>query len=398
VSDAHPAWSGPRRPLADAQRRAADLPFRVAGRYFHACPLDVLEDASGIVSLVASASPPPHGAIVAGVLARSCDDYSLGDVEVLALPTRELPPEIRCAAGQRVALQRRAAIVAALRATLVERRFLEVETPARVINPGLEPHLRPFPAGASQGEPRFLVTSPELHLKRLLAAGYERFFELGRAFRDEEHGALHVSEFLMLEWYRAYAGLEDLARDVHALLPACARAAGLEGSGIRGCDLAAEPEVVGYHEAFERLAGCAADGLDPFEREQRFALRVEPSLGLTRPALVVDWPADEAALARTRRDASGRAVAARMELYIAGVELANGFDELNDPAEQRLRHEADRAARARAGTVVPPLDEGFLAAIEAGMPPSAGMALGVDRLVMLLLGARSIAEIRLFAE
>jgi len=398
VSGAHPAWSGPRRPLADAHSPTADLPFRVAGRYLHASPHDILEDASGIARISSSQPRPPHGAVVAGVLERDGDAFALRDVEVLAEATRELPKEIRRAASQRDTLRRRAAVIAALRATLVERGFLEVETPARVINPGLEPHLRPFPAGASRGEPRFLVTSPELHLKRLLAAGHERFFELGRAFRDEEHGALHVSEFLMLEWYRAYAGLADLERDIHAFLPACARAAGLEGCILGSCDLAAEPEVIAYHDVFERLAGRSPEGLDPFAREQLFVERVEPRLGLTRPALVVDWPADEAALARLRVDASGREVAARMELYILGIELANGFDELNDPADQRRRHERDRSERAASGAVVPPLDEGFLAALEAGMPPSAGMALGVDRLVMLLLGARSVSDVRLFAD
>jgi lysyl-tRNA synthetase class 2 len=200
----------------------------------------------------------------------------------------------------------------------------------------------------------------------------------------------------MLEWYRSHAGLPDLAEDLAFLLPRCAAAAGLADARVRGCDLSIEPETMSFAEAFERHADGDGHGLPPAERERIFALEVEPHLGRNRPTLIVDWPADAAALARLRPDAGGRLVAARMELFVAGIELANGFDELNDPEEQRRRHEADRAQRSRLGASVPPLDVGFLGALQAGVPPAAGMALGMDRLIMLLAGAQEISDVRLF--
>ena len=390
---AFPPWEGgPRRSLRDA----ALLGGPVAGRYLRGTTRDLVEDASAVVEIEPAEPRPAHGDQVAGRLEPASPRARLHDVRVLAPSARQLPPELARIAARRGALEARARVIAAIRESFAARGFVEVETPARVVNPGLEPHLRPFPAGATRGEPRWLVTSPELHLKRLLAAGCERFFELARAFRDDEAGDLHVAEFLMLEWYRSHAGLDDLASDLAALLPAVAHAAGVREA--RGCDLLVAPETVTFAEVFERHAGVDGHGLAPAEREQRFAVEVQPRLGVERPTLVVDWPADAAALARLRVDAAGREVAARMELFVAGVELANGFDELNDPTEQRRRHEADRAARAAAGAAVPPLDEGFLAALEAGIPPSAGMALGVDRLVVLVLGASRIADIRLFSE
>ncbi len=300
-------------------------------------------------------------------------------------------------------LAARAEVLAGIRSFFRERGFLEAETPARVVCPGLEPHLVALPAGAD----RWLITSPELHLKRLVAAGAPRVFELARCWRGDERGAQHLTEFTMLEWYRAHAGLDALADDCAALLPAAARAAGRDPAAVPGCDLTAPPERLTVREAFDRWAGIdlaarrEAGALAAAARRLEvatapddswdelffriFLARVEPQLGRGRMTVLSEFPASQAALARVRDDAAWP-VALRFELYAAGVELANAFDELTDPAEQRRRHEADRAARRAAGREVPALDEEFLAALEAGMPPCAGIALGVDRLVALVLG------------
>ena len=394
MNDSHRPWSGQRLSLRDARRAGGP----VAGRYLRGLSCDFLEDESAILEVEPAQPRPGHGDQVAATLHPGEPRATLSHLRVLTPSLRELGPELRHAATQRERLRRRAAIVAAIRSSLVGDGFLEVETPARVVNPGLEPHLRPFPAGRTRGQQRWLVTSPELHLKRLLAAGYERFFELGRAFRDDERGSHHASEFLMLEWYRSHARIEDLASDIERFLPACADAAGLPGRLLGTCDLGAPCELLSFADAFRLHAALDGHALSEGERDEVLALRVEGQLGLERPTLLTDWPADAAALARTRVDGAGRIVAARMELYIAGVELANGFDELTDPVEQRRRHESDLAARRAAGAEAPPLDEGFLEALEAGIPPSAGMALGVDRLVQVLLGAQDIGDIRLFAD
>lgn len=300
-------------------------------------------------------------------------------------------------------LSARARIVAALRGWFHEAGFLEVETPLRVVCPGLEPHLIPFSAPPG----RWLITSPELHLKRLVAAGAEKVFEIARCFRDDERGPWHLSEFTLLEWYRSGAGLDDLAADVLELLRRGAAAAGVDPAAIPGCDATLPPERLTVREAFLRHAGLdlaahrRRDTLAAALRDRGvaghpgddwddlffrlFLEAVEPHLGLGRVTILEDFPASQAALARVRPDPEWP-VARRFEVFAAGIELANAFDELTDPVEQRRRHEADRAARARAGRENPPLDEAFLDALEQGLPPTVGIALGVDRLAGLILG------------
>ncbi|MDH3284917.1 MAG: EF-P lysine aminoacylase EpmA [Acidobacteriota bacterium] len=300
-------------------------------------------------------------------------------------------------------LAARARIVAEVRRFFDERGFLEVETPARVVCPGLEPHLVALPAGPD----RWLRTSPELHLKRLLAAGAERIYEIARSFRGDETGPWHMTEFTLLEWYRANEGLDALVDDVHGLLRRCAEAAGADPSDVRGCDLTLAPEEITVRDAVraqtgidlaehrdrgplaERLAheGIAVSPGDDWDDLffKLFIERVEPHLGRERVTILSEFPASQSALARVRVDPTWP-VALRFEVFASGIELANAFDELTDPMEQRRRHEADRAARAAAGREVPPLDEAFLAALEAGCPPAAGIALGLDRLVALVLG------------
>ena len=395
--DSHPPWRGARLSLSEARERGGGP---VAGRYLRGASRDLLQDASAVVELAVPAEPRPgHGDQVAGELENGAAGPLLREPRILAPARRELPPELVVLAAQRPLLEARGRVLAAVRRHFADEGFLEVETPARVSNPGLEPHLRPFPAGsAPDGSERWLITSPELHLKRFLAAGYEKVFEIARAFRDDEQGALHCPEFALLEWYRTHASLDELAADCSALLVAAARAAGRDpATGCRDCDLGAEPRRLSFAEAFAEAGLGDPHGMEPDEREQLFVERVEPRLGFGRPALVGQWPADAAALARLAPDGRGRLVAQRLELYVAGVELANGFDELNDPDEQRRRHEADRRARLEAGAPAPELDEGFLAALEAGLPPSAGMALGLDRLVLVVLGERALARVRPFA-
>ncbi len=294
----------------------------------------------------------------------------------------------------RPALERRARMTAALRRTLAADGFLEVETPVRLAAPALEPHIDAEPAGEA-----FLRTSPELHMKRLLAAGYPRIFQLGPCFRQGERGRLHHPEYTMLEWYRAEADYRAVLRDAERLVRTAARAvAEADPAPPRP---AVDPEapwlVLRVEDAFLRWAGW-----NPVKRwdADRFDLDlvdcVEPRLPRDRATVLIDYPAPAAALARL--SATDPRVAERWELYLGAVEIANAFSELTDAAEQRARFEACAAARARAGRPVYPLDEAFLAALAAGLPPSAGVALGVDRLALVLAGGRDLDDVLAFRE
>jgi lysyl-tRNA synthetase class 2 len=383
----------------------------VAGRLRRADGRLVLVDASGAVELESAGSGAAPGDWVSGRLAAAGPARYRLEETVVHAPALRAPADP--ALGSRLPrLQRRAEILDAVRAVFRERGFLEVETPSIVACPGLEPHLRAVPiAGAP---PRWLITSPELHLKRLLAAGAERVVELARAFRDDERGPWHRREFTLLEWYRAFEGLDALEADCEALVAAGARVA---SASLPGCDLTPPFDRTTVRGAVgsrcgldlaalqerETLAGAVArrgHAVAPDDTWDDLFFRlwlaeVEPHLGRSRPVFVHDWPASQAALARIRHDADG-SWAERFELYIAGVELANAFHELNDPVEQRRRHRADQEARRAAGAPVHPLDEEFLAALESGMPPASGIALGLDRLIALLTGARSIDDVVAF--
>ena len=277
--------------------------------------------------------------------------------------------------------------------------FLEVETPALVRSPGVELHLDVFPVRASAG-PRYLNTSPEYHMKRLLAAGSGPVFQLARVFRAGEHGARHNPEFTMLEWYRPDADYRSMLDDAQALLRAVASDVGrgpvIQWRGRR-VDLAAPVEILTVDEALRRHADVGLDELTGPDRLERFSLlladRVEPHLGRDRLTALVDYPADMASLARLRPDDPARAE--RLEIYVAGVELANAFSELIDPAEQRRRMEAEREERRAWGKPELPFDERFLAAL-ADLPPAGGIAMGVDRLVMLFAGADDVRDVLAF--
>jgi elongation factor P--(R)-beta-lysine ligase len=295
-------------------------------------------------------------------------------------------------------LQARSRALGAVRSYFARERFLEVETPLRVPAPGVDLHLDAIPASGA-----YLISSPELHMKRLLSAGLPRIFQLARASRQGELGLIHEPEFCMLEWYRAFAGLEEVLADTEHLLREVALSvsgeAKLFGASGQAYDLALPFSRVTVREAFHEYAGIA-DAVDlSLSDEARyfelFVAHVEPGLAReARPLFLWKYPANQAALARL--SAQDSSVAERFELYVAGVELCNGFDELTDAAEQRARFEHDSARRASVGRPVYPTDERFLAALESGMPRAGGNALGFDRLLMLATGARELADVMAF--
>jgi lysyl-tRNA synthetase class 2 len=237
-------------------------------------------------------------------------------------------------------------------------------------------------------------------MKRLLAAGSGPIFQVAKAFRGTEHGASHNPEFTMLEWYTPGEGHLDLVQAAAALLRDVTAAAGRPGALVRQgrrIDLDANPEVLSVADAFRSHAGIDPASLTGPDREARFSLilaeQVQPHLGVDRLTALVEWPADMASLARLRPGEPS--VAERVEIYVAGIELANGFTELTDAAEQRRRMESERREREALGLPELPFDERFLAAL-GKMPAAAGMALGVDRLVMLVAGLDDIRKAMAF--
>ena len=298
-------------------------------------------------------------------------------------------------------LAERARLLDEARSFLGSRGYVEVETPILVPCPGLDVHLDAFEAVGGSRAPRFLITSPEYQMKRLLADGMTRIFQITRAFRAGERGERHNPEFTILELYRAHAGIEAVMRDTEQLVARLTRGAvHVDGRTI---DLLPPLPRIGVCEAFERFANVppeetlrlAAEEEDAFF--EKLAFVVEPALAkLDRGVFVVDWPATQASLAR-KKPGDPR-LAERFELYVAGVELCNGVDELTDPVEQRARFVRDREERARRGKPVYPVDERFLAALERGMPESGGNAIGFDRLVALACGTKDIADVMAFTD
>lgn len=276
-----------------------------------------------------------------------------------------------------------------IRAFFIAQDFLEVETPQRIPVNAPELHIDAMRSGAW-----FLHTSPELCMKRLLAAGYPRLFQICRVWREGERGGRHLPEFTMLEWYRSDADYLDLMDDCEALLRALLPAGVLK---IRGTviDLVPTWERLTVAEAFSAYASLSLEqALDEDCFDEILSNEVEPRLGQGRPTFLCDYPASLAALAR--RKANQPDLAERFELYIAGIEIANAFSELTDPLEQRQRFNTDEAARRAQGKEPLPLPEKFLAEL-ANLPPSAGIALGLDRLVMLLTGADKVDEVVAFS-
>jgi lysyl-tRNA synthetase class 2 len=308
-------------------------------------------------------------------------------------------------------LEARARALASAREFLASRGYLEVETPIAVPSPGLDLHLDAFeivPTGvpAAEGRPkRWLSTSPEYQMKRLLSQGYGRIFQITRAFRAGELGERHNPEFTILELYRAHAGVEAMMRDTEQLVARVTGGAVTLGVGAdqRTVDLRPPLERMTLFEAFERFAEVPPDETlrlaehDEDAFFEKLTFEVEPGLAaLDRGVFVTEYPASQASLARYKP--GDPRVAERFELYVAGIELCNGFGELTDVVEQRARLERDQAERRRRGKPVYPIDERFLEALAKGLPECAGNAIGFDRLVALACGSRSIADVMAFTD
>jgi lysyl-tRNA synthetase class 2 len=304
-------------------------------------------------------------------------------------------------------LRRRAAMLRSARAFFEERGVLEVETPILSAAAVSDPQIESL-ATRIAGLPgrRYLCPSPEYAMKRLLAAGSGDIYQICKVFRDAEHGRWHNPEFTMIEWYRV--GLDDAALmdEVEALTAALLAPTRVLGAAER----------LSYAAALQRHAGVDAFGAseeDLLEAARRHGIHcdadldrdakldllmgliVGPRLGRGNPCFVCDYPASQAALARLRPGLPQ--VAARFELYLDGLELANGFHELVQPQEQRARFSRDLALRSERGQVQAPLDENFLAALESGLPDCAGVALGFDRLAAIALGANQLSDAMAFS-
>jgi elongation factor P--(R)-beta-lysine ligase len=325
-------------------------------------------------------------------------------------------------ADRRPFLLARNRIVAALRGYFAAEHFVEVDTGALQVSPGNETHLHAFATTLTEPDDvarrLYLRTSPEFACKKLLAAGERRIVEFAKVFRNRERGALHHPEFTMLEWYRVGEPYETLMNDCATILAVAAEAAGSKLLAFRGrtTDPLAACERLAVADAFTRFAGIDLLATLPGGKPDTPALaeaarsagirigdgdgwgdifsrvlveRIEGHLGIGRATILDRYPVHQAALARPAED---RRVAERFELYVCGVELANGFGELTDPVEQRRRLEVEMAEKERIYGERYPLDEDFLAAL-AAMPQACGIALGLDRLVMLATGAARIDQV-----
>lgn len=280
-------------------------------------------------------------------------------------------------------LRRRAAIIRAVRGFFEARGYLEVATPLRLPVLAPEAWIVPEPSGDF-----FLQTSPELCMKRLLAAGHERLFQICPCFRQGERGRLHLPEFQMLEWYQAGGTYRELMAECEELLWEVAEVC---DARLARVDLEPPWPRLTVAEAFAEYAGLSPEAaLAGGVYEEVLVEKVEPHLGLASPTFLCDYPAELASLARLKPE--NPQLAERFELYLGGIELANGFTELTDPAEQRQRFIRERALIVQAGRDPGPMPESFLRAL-ASLPAAAGIALGLDRLVMLLTGAANLEAV-----
>ncbi|MFT3741743.1 MAG: elongation factor P--(R)-beta-lysine ligase [Gammaproteobacteria bacterium] len=300
-------------------------------------------------------------------------------------------------------LKRRADILRQIRNFFAERDVLEVETPLMGTSSATDPHLASLTVNTGKIS-HYLLTSPEFPMKRLLAAGSGSIYQICKAFRQEESGSYHNPEFTMLEWYRVRFDLEQLMAETDDLLQAVLGCAPAERTTYQALFL--------YHFdlnphtcSLVSLKECAhqqglGDIENPHPTDRNFWLSlllshcIEPHLGQQRPIFVEGFPVEQAALAKIRP--GNPPVAERFEVYYKGIELANGYHELQDPAEQRRRFEQDNLERQAKGLPLMPADERLLSALQHGLPDCAGIALGIDRLVMLATGATAIREVMAF--
>ncbi len=292
----------------------------------------------------------------------------------------------------RTNLIRRAEILHLIRGFFAAHGYLEVETPLRIPAPLPEAHIEVIPADGWVLQP-----SPELCMKRLLATGYEKVFQICKCFRKAERGRRHLPEMTMLEWYAAGQTHDDLMVCCEELFRHTACGLGMgDALSYRGViiDLSAPWPRLTVNDAFRRFASISmGQALAQGRFDEIMGIEIEPNLGKEHPLFLIDYPAEKASLARLKPEHPG--VAERFELYIGGLELCNGFSELNDADEQRRRFTAEQKLIQNSGKTVYPLPEKFLGALER-MPPCAGNALGIDRLVMLFCDAAAIDDVVAF--
>lgn len=323
--------------------------------------------------------------------------------------------------AKRPFLELRASIIKEIRTFFDAQGFLEVETPILQVCPVIDAHIRAFGTDSRgvDGEVNrrlYLHTSPEFAMKKLMVAGLPKIYQICHVFRNGEDTMRHSPEFTMIEWYRTQADYNDIMEDCEELLRAAAARAGTKVFKFKGheCDPFADFERITVREAFVKYAGFdLAEYLDDVnafrEKVRSIGIRVaeddhwddlffrvmdskiEPVLGFGRPTFICDYPIAMASLSAPRKD--DPRFAERFELYVCGLELANAFTELTDAAEQRRRYHIEMEIKERLYGERYPLDEDFIAALEHGMPPSGGIALGIDRLIMLASGAHSIDDV-----
>ncbi len=377
----------------------------------------VLEDASGRVEVFCE-KLPQVGSIIEVTVEKEDQVRAVGEFLVLAecedfFINRNAPNYKRSIIdlGLGEKLKVRARVYELVRRFFVERGFDEVETPSLVRLPGMEPYLDVFKTrflaqaeGQEIDEDMYLITSPEYAMKKLLVSGMEKIFQICKCFRNKESfSSLHNPEFSMLEWYRAYASYEEMMDDTEELVKFIFDKMG--ASGVEG-----EWERLSVAEAFKVHAGVDLEGdLFAVARTKGYQIQddasyedaffsiflneVEPKLGIQLPTILYDYPVDMAALAKVGENG----YAERFEVYVRGVELCNGFTELNDPEEQLKRLEEEKAQRAKLGRDVYSVDNSFIEALRLGMPPAGGNALGLDRLIMLVSDSEKIEDVMSFS-
>jgi len=299
---------------------------------------------------------------------------------------------------------KRQALMARVRDFFVRRNALEVETPVLSAYGGTDPQLDYFEI---EDPKRFMMTSPEFHMKRLLAAKFGDIFQITKSFRKDEFGGHHNNEFSMVEWYRVGMPQDKLMDEVEDLV---SEIIGTKLNARRTRWIDAFKNYSGVNPFCEKLTDfaetCRVHEIPVPEKSETLTREdwwdylmvflVEPALASNGPEFILDYPPSQAALAQTYVDADGYTWARRFELFVNQVELCNGYTELTDAVEQRRRFNADLEIRRAMNKPLPPLDERFLAALESGMPACSGVALGLDRLFMLALGKEEIADVILF--
>ena len=311
-------------------------------------------------------------------------------------------------AEKRPCLEKRMEVIRAMRRFFDERGFYEVETPILQACPTFDTHIHGF--AVDQGA--YLRSSPEFDMKKLMVAGVENLYQIGPCFRKDEHSKLHRPEFTMIEWYRAGVGYRSLMEDCESLLKTVSDHYSFQD---KTCDPNLKWDIISVSEAFDQYCKIDLEGV----LENRYAFsqkaedigvrsvdtdgwddifhaimaeKIEPHLGVGAPCILYDYPLSMAALSRPKPE--DPRFAERFELYVCGIELANAFSELTDVAEQKRRFEKDMQEKQRLYGVSYPPDEDFFAALEHGLPKSSGIALGVDRLMMLACGTDDIADVQ----